>query len=805
MPALQKPIVVTQPDGTELTIVLKGDEFYHVTQSIDGYLLKENQAGFMTYARTDATGKLSYSDVVARNVDSRGLKDLEFLKTIHRTSLQSEILQQASLDGRLNRAFTSKTRLRSTNAPPPGLLATYPTTGSPKSLVILVNFADSTLKPANTGNEFSKMLNQPGYDLNGHVGSVRDFYRFNSGGLFSPDFVVVGPVTVSKPMAYYGANDSLGNDLRPTEMIYEACQKAAGLVNYANFDYDNNGIVDNVYVFYAGKGEADGGVPNTIWPHSWNLSGAGFNLVLNGKRIDAYACSGELDGQTGKRTGMGTFTHEYGHILGLTDMYDVDYEKHNGEALDLNYWSLMAYGAYNNKACTPPCLTFAERFFLGWAQPVELDSTQDVTLTDLGTTNQGYIIKTSNPGEYFLLENRQRTTNVWDRFLPDSTYHGMLAYHIDMRTDHEIAIDYWGTTYTVPMSDLWTYNVVNAIAGHQCCDIEEADNEALVYDGTNATDYKRSIGGDPFPGTSVKRQFSDITKPSMLTWDGNRLVKPLTEITETNGVIRFKFMDFSGFTKSPVILPPYTVGPYSFTAIWRSVINATSYKLNVYTLENDTKQFLNGYTNLDVVDTFLTVNVANDLTTYYYEVLATNNNTLFTPRSDSIKLTTTDGTPVALTATKIDPFAFQANWKNSTYATGYYLDVFSIDKRSGDTTWINGYKNKLLIRTNLLLTELDDQTDYRYRVRGTNGRVVSRTSTEIPVRTAKASEILVYAKDRVLNLKGMDKGGTVVLHRPDGSRAYYSSVNQIVVDKPGVYLITTTIDGKEKHFKMLIQ
>jgi M6 family metalloprotease-like protein len=805
MPALQKPIVVTQPDGTELTIVLKGDEFYHVTQSTDGYLLKENPAGFMTYARSDAAGRLSCSDVVARNVNNRGIKDLEFLKTIPRTTDQSAVLQQAALQSRLDRALTNKRLLRASNAPPPGLLASYPTTGAPKSLVILVNFADSTFKPGNTGSDFSNMLNQTGYNLNGHVGSVRDFYRFNSGGLFSPDFVVVGPVTVSKPMAYYGANDTLGNDLKPSEMIYEACQKAAGLVNYANFDYDSNGYVDNVYVFYAGKGEADGGGPNTVWPHSWNLASAGFNLVLNGKRIDAYACSGELDGQTGRMTGMGTFTHEYGHILGLTDMYDVDYDKHNGEALDLNYWSLMAQGAYNNRACTPPCLTFAERYFLGWAQPVELDSTKDVTLTDLGTTNLGYIIKTSNPGEYFLLENRQRTTNVWDRFLPDSTYHGMLAYHIDMRTDHEIAIDYWGTTYTVLMNDLWTYNVVNAIAGHQCCDIEEADNEALVYDGTNASAYKRSIGGDAFPGTSVNRQFTDISKPSMLTWDGYRLVKPLTEITETDGVIRFKFMDFSGFTKSPVILPASTVGPYSFTAVWHSVVNATSYKLSVYTLENETKTYLNGYVGLDVVDTFQIVQVPNDLTTYYYDVLATNNNTLFTPLSDSIYLTTTDGTPVALMSTKVNPFAFQANWMNSTYATGYYLDVFSIDEQTGDTIWVNGYKNQFLIRTNQLLTELDDQTDYWYRVRGTNGRVVSRSSAVIPVRTAKASEILVYVKNRVLYLKGMDKGGKVVLHRPDGNRAYYANVNHIQVDKPGIYLITTSIDGKVKHFKMLIQ
>lgn len=808
IPAPRGPIEVTQPDGSKLTILLRGDEFFHYARSTDGYLLKENTDGYYTYAKTNARGTLVSTEVVANNVGRRAKEEVAFLQKMKTDLTSSELFVNTVLQKRMSRVVGNNSSLRSSNTLPPGLLATYPTTGTPKSLVILVNFTDVAFKATNTTTSFSNMLNKVGYDSTGHVGSVRDFYKFNSGGLFAPDYVVVGPVTVSKPMAYYGGNDTIGNDLRPAEMVYEACQKAGQTVNFANFDYDNDGNVDNVYIFYAGKGEADGGSANTIWPHSWSLSGAKLNLTLNGKKIDAYACSGELNGTTGKMTGMGTFTHEYGHILGLTDMYDVDYDKYNGDSFDLNYWSLMAYGAYNNNSSTPPCLTFAERYFLGWATPVELNTSQDVTLNDLGSSNQGYIIKTKNDGEFYLLENRQPTKNIWDRYLPDSTFHGMLVYHLDLRSDQNITLNYWGTTFTMPINELWTYNMVNAISSHQCCDIEEADNEPLLYNGKNFAEFFTSIGGDPFPGSTGANQFTDNTKPSMTTWDGSNLVKPITSVTEKDGVIRFKFMDFSEFNKRPKVLSASDIGPYSFAAVWNSVVNATGYLVSVFT-EDLTKNpvektYLNGYQNKLVVDTFVNVSVSKDLTKYYYQVQATNNNTLYTPISDSIFLTTTDGTPVVKPATSVDDFTFRANWLSSSYATGYYLDVFTIDSSRGDTIWVEGFKNQPVSKNSQILTELDDQTQYQYRVRGTNGKVISRSSSVAMITTSKATEILAYVKDHVLYLKGMDKGGKVVLYGPDGKVAYFSNVNHIAVDRPGIYLISARFDGKEKHLKFLI-
>lgn len=805
MPADRRPIEVTQPDGSKLTILLKGDEFLHITQSLDGYDLIQNKEGFYTYASRDAEGRLLTGEVVARNIAERSIPDLAFLNTVKKGVTFSGTILKSALHKRMSNAQRGELSLRSTKAIPPGLLSDYPRTGSPKSLVILVNFADTEFSVANATTSFTNMLNQPGYNQNDHQGSVRDYYTFNSSGVFSPEFVVVGPVTVSGLMKYYGENNSDGNDLRPAKMVYEACKKADGLVDFSKFDYDSDGYVDNVYIYYAGKGEADGGSANSIWPHSWSLVSSRDTLTLDGKKLDTYACSGELNGRTGLMTGMGTFTHEYSHILGLTDMYDVDYEKFNGESFDLNYWSLMAYGAYNNNSSVPPCLTLPERYFLGWSTPVELDTAQDVTVNDLGSTNKGYIIKTNNSGEYFLIENRQPSKNIWDAYLPN---HGMLIYHIDMRTDQLLSVNYWGTPMTLNIYDMWQMNVVNAVAIHQCCDLEEADGIPLLYNGKNYTEYTTSITADPFPGTAGVRQFTDYTYPSMRTWKEEELGKPITSITESNGVVRFKFIDYSEFSKTPRVLQAQSIGPYTFLAVWNSVMNASGYYVDVFTLDNATnpaeKRYLPGYDNKLVKDTFLTVSVVNDLTTYYYQIRATNNDKIYTPMSDSTFLTTPDATPVASAATLVEKYTFKANWQKASYAKGYYLDVFSIDSSTGDTTWLEGYKNFYLTRNYQVIDNVDDVTTYKYRVRGTNGKNISRNSSVISARTMKATELLAYVKDRTIVLKGMDKGGKVIVHSFEGVLVASENSPQITVYKPGIYLVTAPFNGETKHLRLLI-
>ena len=313
VPAPRGLVSLTQPDGKKLSAYLKGDEFFHYAVSPDGYILLSNSDGYYTYAVHDSAGNLKSGLVKAANETARSTEEQTFLKTIKPGMSFSGRQQQQSTAKRIERAIQRETRLRSATTSADGLINEYPTTGTVRSLVILVNFSDVSFTTANPQTEFENMLNKQGYKKRTHIGSVRDYYLSNSDSLFTPEFDVVGPVTLSNPMAYYGANDSEGNDVHPAKMVKDACQLVSSSVDFSKYDADKDGYVDNVYIFYAGKGEADGGSANTIWPHSWSLSGEGLSLALNGKSIEDYACSAELDGSN-VLTGIGTFTHVVQHI-----------------------------------------------------------------------------------------------------------------------------------------------------------------------------------------------------------------------------------------------------------------------------------------------------------------------------------------------------------------------------------------------------------------------------------------------------------------------------------------------------------
>ena len=114
-------------------------------------------------------------------------------------------------------------------------------TGSKKGLIILVNYTDVTFRPANTPDLFDRIANEENFKKDRFVGSIHDYFYAQSEGVFDLTFDVVGPYTVSNTQAYYGGNDRQGNDLRPAEMVIEACQLADPDVNYPDYDWDGDG------------------------------------------------------------------------------------------------------------------------------------------------------------------------------------------------------------------------------------------------------------------------------------------------------------------------------------------------------------------------------------------------------------------------------------------------------------------------------------------------------------------------------------------------------------------------------------
>ena len=395
--------------------------------------------------------------------------------------------------------------------------------GKKKGLIILVQFSDKKFKDSHDLTFYKGVANEPGFTTeDGFHGSVRDYFKAQSNGVFDVEFDVVGPVTMPNGYAYYGQNAGISGDARAGEMVAEACKAIDGEVNFADYDWDGDGEVDQVFALYAGMGEASGGSEDTIWPHKWTLSDSDYGSKLNLDNVDinTYACSCEMtldDRDNYKETvdGIGTICHEFSHCLGYPDMYDTS--QYGASNFGMDRWDLMDYGSYNDGGFTPSGYTAYEKWVAGWITPVEL--TEDTEVTALKPTSEGgeaYIIYNSgNKDEFIILENRRQTG--WDAAQFAS---GLMAMHVDY--DEKV----------------WYENTVNNDSERQRCTIFHADNSAT----TDTTD----IMGDlyPYGGNDC---LNSISMPKPLWYsknaDGRKsLGMSVTDIKkDADGTISFRF------------------------------------------------------------------------------------------------------------------------------------------------------------------------------------------------------------------------------------------------------------------------
>ena len=524
-----KPISVKLPDGTTISIRLHGNENFHYTTTIDGYLIQRSRDGFFRYMDYDAaTGQRRPTTLRVSTPDRRTAEEQAYLS---RTTPIGKTLSDLGANAPGNGLTKPLLRAPRTILPQqvrcrkPARLAD--TAEESQYLVILVNFQD--VKCQHTAIEFDNWLNEAGYSANGATGSVKDYYRDNSTGQFVPNFTVIEPIELDNDLVYYAENSaSDGGDVNPREMVREACEKAKALypdLDFRRFDNDGDGWMDNCYIIYAGYSEASTGNDDDMWPHSWNMGDDIFEI--DGIKIDNYSCSAELVGASGNAIdGIGTFTHEFGHILGLKDMYDTD-DYTDGYGLDPGDYCLYASGSYNNDSRTPAGLMAFERMQMGWLTPTELKAAEDVTLAPLSENVARYIDaqphrEAGTGEEWFFFENRQQTG--WDRYIPA---HGLLIYHYD-HTDEMV-------------EKYWDYNGPNNNARHRCMYIVAADN---IDDAT-------SRNGDTFPGRSGNTSFTDDTTPACRNWANEGLGIPVTNIREEDGNVLFQIC---GGIETPAII-----------------------------------------------------------------------------------------------------------------------------------------------------------------------------------------------------------------------------------------------------------
>jgi len=413
------PAEFVQADGSKVTLRLRGDEFFHWLEDLNGFtvLLKD---GRYVYAQLDAQNQLVPSDWEAGKVNPRVVNLTPGL--LPPTELRPKNLNQGLQP---YRPWTN------------GGKDSIAALGTVKNLVILCKFSDHTF-PAHTRSQgdFNILFNQIGGDPTiAPTGSVRDAYQENSYGLLTLQSTVLAWVTLPQTQAYYcGTNAGLGGDYpnNAKKMVQDALALVDPLVDFGQFDNDNDGYVDAIDFIHSGYGaETSGAPPNTIWSHKGNLPADWVSADNNGNsvkvKVNPYHTEPALWGTSGTAiTHIGVICHETGHFFGLPDLYDTD--SVTGKSRGLGAWCMMANSwGFNNDQLRPPHFSAWCKAFLGWTTPSELLSPANLILGQAETFQHAFKITHGYPaGEYLLIENRQPVG--MDVNIPMG---GLAIYHVD--------------------------------------------------------------------------------------------------------------------------------------------------------------------------------------------------------------------------------------------------------------------------------------------------------------------------------------------------------------------------------------
>lgn len=657
IPAYPKPLKVKQADGSWLTIQMRGDEHGHYVLTSDGIPLVFN-ARQKNYEYADwKDGKVQASGIKAVEASERTAKVKAFVESQDKSAIL-ESFKRARLQ-QLQQTLSSRRNasLKAGSNPQKEKLNNFPTIGEVHSLVILVQFADTKFSTVGSDAHqfFNNMLNEPGFTYsNGANGSARDFYLNSSNGRFQPQFDVIGPVTFPEKYSYYGANQgsSVDNPARLEQFVREACTLADPLVDFSQYDHNQDGYIDNIYFFYAGKGEADSGDGNAIWPHSAYYSDmakdAGLSetsLKLDGIEVGNYTCSNEINGTliTPQPAGIGTFVHEFGHVLGLADHYDVNYGM---TTFAPGSFDTMAQASYNNNGNTPAAFSAYERACLGWLDLTVLKNGVDSlnVLPDLNDSNKAYVVPVggTNDEEYFIMENRQQ--KGWDAFIPG---HGMLLWHIDYD------------------AKAWEKNELNITGTHQRVDIVEADNK--LTDNTRA--------GDPFPGTS------NVTQCNLTSWAGGKVMS-LDDIEEKDGIINLMLGGLNLKLNTPDVKVT-EVQDSSIVVGWTDVPVAKRYVLNISSVVNGKKESLPLYNNkvYTAAQPSLHVERLSPETTYEITLQANRgsySSDVYTQQFTTAAIPFSKYYVTDVKATAVGKTGFTASWKGMEAADDYVVTLHKL-------------------------------------------------------------------------------------------------------------------------------
>ena len=494
--ATAKIVKYKQSDGSIISLKMFGDEFFGYASTLDGRIVSAGKDKCLYYANYDkgylqltdtrvgasatavrsGAGKASGATAVPYNIQL-SLRNMAADKILPLSAMRQNISEEEGIGGER------------------------------RSLVLLVQFADIEFTVENAVDYFTSLLN----------GGAADYFNANFRGRYSFSFNVSDIVTLSGTAGHYGDRTPYLNDANVSGMVVEACRNASeNGVDFSKYDIDNDGVVDNVAIIFAGLNEAESGEPSVIWPHKGDISDK--NIFCNGVKIASYTCSSEYSGGNAEYypASIGSFCHEFAHTLGLVDMYDVNGEEEGLSESLFGLLSIMDEGNYLNNGKTPPYFNAIERQMLGIANVTDLVAEREYELSPIYSADTLYRIPTNNEGEYFLLECRDGSG--WDKYIGGS---GLVIYHVDKSET---------ICGGLSAASRWRLNIVNSYAEHGCARVLASDPVKVSSDMPGYIFY---------PGISEVHSVTATGVPSLTDWNHSGLGISIDGIVYENSSVRF--------------------------------------------------------------------------------------------------------------------------------------------------------------------------------------------------------------------------------------------------------------------------
>ena len=540
------PITVSQPDGTQLTIRINGDANFNWVSTLDNVVLKQVGNGYYI-ANIDANGMLTSSGTLAHDADKR-------------SSAEQSLCKKQDVKAFLT-VNTQPERLAATRGFTRGSIPSFfPHTGSPRAIVLLVQFANRPFKvqPRKAFNQYLNSMAPRHQDFgnaeNLNTGSVKKYFSDMSGGKFTPQFDLYGPITMSKGAAYYGNGSSSMENYR--ELVAEACTMIDDSLDFSKYDADNDGNVDLVYVIYAGYSESVSSIDSTLWPKAFVC---GTDIRKDGKYVRLAGISNELNYRPSSKinsksglaiNGVGLFCHEFSHCMGLPDFYPTvnpqwttDNEERDFDAYDnqgMEDWDVMDNGIYMNHGYSPTAYTAWEREKMGWITIETLTKEGKVELKSIDQGGKAYRIKNDNRAdgkEYYIVENIQ--AKGWNYKLPAS---GMMVSHVEY-DPRAFSVFYGGDNSVNNLKKRPRMTIVPAdgYLPSSYRKVSKTSTETWPY--IKADQYKEHLAGDLYPGKANVQRLTDAQGlVNYAPWTGGKLNNPIYNIMLKDGVVTFDFL-----------------------------------------------------------------------------------------------------------------------------------------------------------------------------------------------------------------------------------------------------------------------